>query len=87
MKSPQVLYTCSHTLFIMTSTKKNQKKINKLIHITTNPLCIFMLCGGVVLGVLNQYPDFVLMASQGLIEGFVFYFVGVFISSVFYISS
>ncbi len=53
----------------------------KLIFITTNSFSIICLFVGVLLSVLNQYPNYLLMMLNGFIEGLFFYLVALFISS------
>ena len=48
-----------------------------------NPFTLFCLLGGTILGILAQYPDEVMMISQGIVEGIVFYLGAVLILNTF----
>ena len=55
----------------------------KLILEMLNPFAIFCLMGGVILGVLNGYPNTMMMLIVGLVEGTVFYLLALFFISMF----
>ena len=56
----------------------------KLRYITTNPFPVVVMLGGVILGVLNQYPNLIMGVINGFFEGCAFYLVAVFLSHLFY---
>lgn len=62
----------------------NKRRFDKLAFITTNPFSIFCLVVGIILGVLNGFPNTYLTIFAGFLEGGIFYIIAVLISSAFY---